>query len=383
MPTKKKIAYVSGTRADFGLMTPVLKAVSESGSLELKVYATGMHLMPLYGETVREVMWLFPDTERIEARIESDGREGAAKFAGALLPKVVEAFTKDRPHFVLLLGDRVEMLAVAVVCLYLGIPTGHLHGGERTATVDESARHAISKLASLHFTATKNSAERLMKMGEDEWRIHIVGAPALDTILHEQLPSREELAHRLGIDAGKPYLLLIQHPVSEECDVAGARVAETIAAVKSFGLPVVAVYPNADAGGKQIIAELEKERANPLFHIFQNLPHTDFLALEREAAVWVGNSSGALIESSSFKVPVVNVGMRQRGRERGGNVIDAGCDRKEIAAAIEKSLHDESYRAKLTNIVNPWGEGKTGAAIRKILDETHLDSRILAKQNAY
>lgn len=383
MQIKKKIAYISGTRADFGLIAPVLKAVEASNALALKVYATGMHLMPLFGETLSEVKKVFPNAGRIEAVIESDGRESMAAFAGALLPKVVEAFTKDRPYFVLILGDRVEMLVVALACLYLGIPTGHLHGGERTATVDESARHAISKLVSLHFASTKNSAERLKKMGEDEWRIHIVGAPALDSILHAKLPEKEGLCAKLGLDAELPFILVVQHPVSEELDDSGKQMQETLTAVKSFGLPVVVIYPNADAGGKQIITEIEKERQNPLFHIFRNVPHADFLALEREAAVWVGNSSGALIESSLFGTPVVNVGTRQRGRERGGNVIDVGYDREEIRQAIEKSLTDMDYRASLKKMKNPWGDGKTGARVAKILEQANFGPQLLSKQIAY
>ena len=382
MTINKKIAYISGTRADFGLMTPVFTAVRESKSLSLKVYTTGMHLMPLYGETVKEVTALFPDAERIEATIESDGRDGLARFAGALLPKIVAAFTSDRPDFVLLLGDRVEMLMVATACLYLGIPTGHLHGGERTATVDETARHAISKLASLHFAATEASAQRLKKMGEEERRIHVVGAPALDVILYQKLPTRAELSEKLGLKAG-PFILVVQHAVSEEIADAGKQMQETLAAVKSFGLPVVVIYPNADAGGKAIIAEIEKEREHPLFRILPSLPYEDFLALEREASVWVGNSSGALIESASFAVPVVNIGTRQNGRERGGNVLDAGYDRKAIASAIKRALTDMSYRAGLRDISNPWGKGGTGARVAHILEELAIDRSLLAKQLAY
>ncbi len=379
----RKIAYISGTRADFGLMTPVLKALEKSKTLSLRVYATGMHLMPEFGETVSEVRKLFPNAKRIEATFKTDDPAGQAEFAAALLPKAVAAFVKDRPDLVLVLGDRAEMLVVALSCLYLGIPTAHLHGGERTATVDEVARHAITKLASIHFPATAESAERLRKMGEEAWRIHMVGAPALDAILHATLPTRAELTEKLGLPAHEPFMLVLQHPVSEEIDDAGAQMAETLAAVKSFALPAVVIYPNADTGSGDIIAEIEKERKNPLFRIFKSLPHTDFLALEREAVAWVGNSSGALIESSSFGTPVVHVGTRQRGRERGGNVIDAGYDRKEIQAALEKSLHDTAYRASRRTLKNPWGDGKTGPRVASILEELELGPKLLSKRLTY
>lgn len=379
---RKKIAYISGTRADFGLMTPVLRAIEQSKKLSLLVYATGMHLMPLYGETIREVTRVFPNAERIEAVIADDTPEGQAVFAGTLLPKVVAALTKKRPGFVLLLGDRLEMLVVALVCRYLGIPTGHLHGGERSATVDDSARHAISKLASLHFPATAASAERLKKMGEEAWRIQVVGAPALDTILHAKLPSREEVCDKLGTDPKHPFILVLQHPVSEEAEDAGKQMRETLAAVQSVGLPVVVIYPNADMGGQRMIAEIEKERGNPLLRIFSSIPYEMFLAIERDAAVWVGNSSAALIESPSFGVPVINIGTRQSGRERGENVIDVDYDRREVASAITRSL-DSVYRAKLHSVRNPYGDGKTAQKIARILERLEPRERLLAKQIAY
>lgn len=377
---RKKIAYISGTRADFGLMTPVLQAIEKGDKLSLQVYAAGMHLMPDFGETVREVERLFPDAKRIDARFEGDDRASMAVFSGKLLTLVVNIFIADRPDVVLILGDRVEMLTVALACTYLGIPTAHLHGGEKTGTVDDIARHAISRMASLHLPATADSANRLKRMGEEEWRIHIVGAPALDTIRNEILPTREALFRKMGLDQSRPFILVVQHAVSEESDDAGTQMEETMKAVTSFNLPVVAVYPNADPGGRKIIAVLEKERSNPLFSLWKNLPHTDFLALEREAAVWVGNSSGALIESSSFGTPVVNIGTRQTGRARGANVIDVGYSSDDIRRAVETSLSDPAYRAGLKTTVNPWGDGHTGEKVASLLAHLEVTPRLLAKQ---
>ena len=380
---KKKIAYVSGTRADFGLMTSVLKAVRASDKLELQLYATCMHLMPEFGETINHIKKEFPEVASIQAVFEKDDREGAAKFSGDFLSKLTLEFGENRPDFVLILGDRVEMLCVAVACLYLGIPTGHLHGGEKTSTVDEIARHAITKLASIHFSATNESAERIRKMGEEEWRIRVVGAPALDVILNEELPTREELYRELGLKQENKFILLTQHSVSEEIEDAGKQTEETISAVKKTGLPVVVTYPNSDVGGREIIEVIDKEKNNPLFHIFSSLEYKTFLASEREAAVWVGNSSGAMIESSSFKTPVVNIGARQEGRQRGQNVIDVGYDRNEIFEAVKKSLEDEEYKKFLSGITNPWGDGKTGIRVREILEDLELNSRLLAKRIAY
>lgn len=380
---KMRVAYVTGTRADFGLMIPVLKAISESQKLELQMYATGIHLMPEFGFTVERVKEEFPGTKEISATFENDSRQGMAKFTGNFLGKLVDVFSHDRPDFVLTLGDRTEMLCTAVACLYLGIPTGQVHGGERTSTADELARHAITKLSHIHFPATEESAERIRKMGEDEWRIHIVGAPALDTILNEKLPTREELFRELRLDPKEQVILVTQHPVSEESNEAGEQMRETIKAIKKFNLPVVVTYPHADAGGRKIIDVIDEEKTNPLFRIIPSLGYKQFLALEREAAVWVGNSSGALIESSSFKTPVVNIGTRQQNRQRGDNVVDAGYTESEITAAIEKSLHDEVYRQKLQKVKSPWGDGKTGPRVAKILEDLVVDSKLLGKQISY
>lgn len=383
MKRKRKIAYVTGTRADFGLMTPVLKAIERSEKLSLQVYATGIHLMPRFGETAREVEALFPGAKRIAATFETDDRTSMATFASVLLPKVVLLFSKEQPDFVLLLGDRVEVLVIATACLYLGIPTGHLHGGERTATVDESARHAITKLSSLNFPATKESAERLKKLGEDAWRIHVVGAPALDAIVHEHLSSRREVAEFLKIGKDERFILAVQHPVSEEWKDAGTQMRETITALKKIALPVVAVYPNADVGARKIIVEIQKEKNNPLFRIFSSVSYKMFLALERDAAVWVGNSSAMMIESASFKTPVVNVGTRQTGRERGANVIDVGYDRNEIIKAVQKSLYDKTYRAALKKVKNPWGDGRAAERVVKTLERLPSREKLTAKQIAY
>src|SRR3989338_8682666 len=363
-------------------MSAILKTIDESPKLELQLYVTGIHLTPGFGSTYQEVKKAFPQTRPIRATFDSDDLSGAASFMGRFMTKLVETFSKDRPDFVLVLGDRPEELCVALACLYLGIPTGHFRGGEVSSTFDETARHAITKLASLHFPATKEAAKRIEKMGEEKWRIHTVGEASLDVILHQPLPSREAVLKFLGLAAGQKFILLTQHPVSYELADTSQQIRETIKAVKAIGLPVVVTYPHADAGGRKIILEIERERDNSLFKIFPSLEYKLFLALEREAAVWVGNSSGALVESSSFATPVVNIGTRQKGRQRGGNVLDVGYDQDEIIVAIKKSLA-LSYLAKLKRLKNPWGDGKTGKRVAEIIGNLTIDNKLLNKQIAY
>src|SRR3989344_88629 len=379
----KKIAYISGTRADFGLMTPVLWAIEKSSRLNLQVYATGIHLMKDFGFTFNEVRKEFPRVKKIEATFKSDDRIGTAGFTGEFMGRFVETLAEDKPDFLLVLGDRIEMLCAAVACLYLRIPVGQLHGGDRSSTVDELARHAITKLSHIHFPATVDAGERIKKMGEDDWRGHVVGAPALDIILNKQLPTREELFKKLGLDPKNNVILVTQHPVSEEIEDAGFQMEETLSAVKTFNLPVVVTYPHADAGGRKIIEVIDREKGNSQFRIFPSLTYKDFLALERECAVWVGNSSGTMIESSSFQTPVVEVGERQKDREHGDNLIKVGYDRRAISAAIDKSLNDREYLLKLTKIKNPWGDGKTGPRVVQVLEDLKIDSRLLNKQISY
>ncbi|MEK7084802.1 MAG: UDP-N-acetylglucosamine 2-epimerase [Patescibacteria group bacterium] len=380
---RKKIAYITGTRADFGLMTPVLKEIQASSRLSLQIFVTGIHLMRAFGDTKKEVKKMFPDAVMIPSIFLSDDSAGMARFTGAYLPRVISAFRRFRPDIVLLLGDRPEMLVSALACLYLRIPVAHVHGGDKTRTVDEIARHAITKLSHLHFPATLAAARRIEKMGEEKWRIHTVGAPALDAILHEKLPSRKDVYRFLRCDESQPFMMVTQHPVSDRAARAGEEMRETLDAVKKFHLPVVVVYPHADDGGKRIIAEILRERRNPLFHIFPSIEYRMFLGIEREAAAWVGNSSAAMIESASFHTPVVNVGDRQEGREHGKNVITVPHDRKKIIAAIQKSLYDTRYRARLRSVTNPWGDGNTAPRIRRILEHVTIDSRLLNKQITY
>jgi UDP-hydrolysing UDP-N-acetyl-D-glucosamine 2-epimerase len=378
----KKILYITGTRADFGLMTPILKAVEGSKKLDLCLYATGMHLMPEFGNTIALVRKEFKQAKKIDA-IFNDSQTGILDFLGSFFGKASAVLIKERPDFVLMLGDRPEMLAVASACVYAGIPSGHLHGGEKTSTNDEIVRHAITKLSHLHFTATIDAAERIEKMGEEKWRTHVVGAPALDIIFKEKLPTRAELFRHLGIDLAAKIILVIQHPVSEFWRQSAKQMAETIKAVRSFRMPAVVIYPNADPGAREMIKVIEKEKGNPLFRIIPSLPYKQFLALEREAAVWVGNSSAAMIESASFKTPVVNIGSRQQGRLHGDNVIDVGYNYKQIQKAIIKSMCDKSYQSHLKNVANPWGDGRASERVIKILETLTINSKLLNKRITY
>ena len=375
----KNIAYVTGTRADFGIITPLLKKIEQSSDCKLQLFATGMHLVPEFGQTVDLVKEKFPTLKIIDVKTDNKDKNGMAVFAGKFLNKVVDEFKKERPDLVLVHGDRVEMFCTALASFYLNLPIVHTQGGDKTTTWDDSARHAITKLAHLHFPATENSAERIKKMGEEEWRIQIVGTLGLDAVFSVNTLSRRELFQKLGLIYDSKIILVLLHPVSEQLDNGREHMKIVLNAVKRFNLPTVIVYPNTDSGSDQIIEEINKQKSNPLFKVFENLDYETFISLEKEADCWVGNSSAGVVESASFKTPVVNVGSRQTGREKGINVIDTEYSEDEIYQAINKSLNDQIFLKSLELCINPWGDGKATERIMRVLESITIDSKLLTK----
>lgn len=380
---KIKVLYVTGTRADFGLMTSVLGAIEKSDKLNLQILATGMHLMPQFGLTINDVKKIYPNVKKIQAVFKKDSKEGIAQFIAEFIPEFLKVLKKEKFDLVLLLGDRVEMLAAALCASYFGIPIAHIHGGDKTTTMDDSARHAITKLAHLHFAVTQDSADRIKRLGEEKWRIHVTGAPSLDNVLNQKLPAKDEVYAFLKIDLNKKFILVLQHPVTDLIGEAENQMKQTLDGVKSFDLPAVVVYPNADPGGRKMIQVIEQEKNNPDFRLFKNINYRMFLGIEREAAVWVGNSSGGIIESASFKTPVVNVGERQRGRPQSGNVINVTYKKADIIRAIKKSLFDINYLKKIKKVKNIWGDGKASQRIVKVLENFEINSKLLNKHITY
>lgn len=381
--SKKKILYITGTRADYGLMRTVLSAIDDHPGLELDIVATGMHIMPEFGQTIRQIRddGFAPDV--LEATYEADQKESMASFVGKCIGLLVDRMARSKPDAILLLGDRGEMLAGAVVGAYLAIPVAHLHGGELSSTVDDFARHAITKLAHVHLPATDLSAQRIERMGEESWRIHVVGAPGLDEVVSGDATSPEELFGRLSLDADKPVLLVVQHPVTMEIGQAAEQMKRTLEAATSDGRQVVVIYPNADAGGRKMIDVIRSFETLPSIRTFKSMPRRDYLGLLGIASAMIGNSSSGIIEAPSFGLPAINVGSRQDGRERADNVIDVGYDRGEVESAIETALFDEAFRARVERRENPYGSGGTGLKVADILGDMSIDDRLLEKRMVY
>ena len=380
---KRKIVYITGTRADYGLMFSVLNAIKNHPKLDLILIVTGMHLMSEFGETIKEIEKDNFELYQVKETYEKDDKASMARFVGRCVNKLVDAFNCIHPDIVLLLGDRGEMLAGAVAGAYMNIPVAHIHGGDVSGTIDDSARHTITKLSHIHFPATKKSAERIIRMGEEPWRVHVVGAPGLDTILNEKLIKPEKIAKKYNLDLSKPIVLMVQHPVTTESDDAPKQIKQTLEAIVSLKHQTILIYPNADAGGRKMIKVIKGYEKYPFIKAFKSLPHKEYLSLMKIADVMVGNSSSGIVEAPSFHLPVVNIGTRQEGRERAENVIDVDYDKNRIVKAVKKTVHDKKFKEKIKKCKNPYGDGNAGERIAKVLSEIKIDKKLLQKRMTY
>lgn len=375
----RRVCYISGTRADFGLMAHTLDLAQRSGRLEVSVCVTGAHLNPAFGETVHEIEAAgLCISGRVPVSL--DGTTGAvmAQALGAELIGITEVLERDRPDLVLVLGDRSEMLAGALAAIHLNIPVAHIHGGERSGTVDEPIRHAISKLSHIHLVATTESRERLIRMGELAEKIIITGAPGLDGITRLVHKTRAELCDTYGFQENKSIALVLYHAILQEADAADQQMQEIMEAVKECDVQVLALMPNSDAGGLVIGQVLQHYASQLGFRVVTHLERSDFVSWMAAADVMVGNSSSGIIEAATFGLRVVNVGDRQRFRERNQNTLDVQPDAGKIAAAIRRSL--AAGRGQWRNV---YGDDGAAARIVETLAALPITPDLLNKANAY
>ena len=372
-----KTAIITGSRSEYGILRSVIRGISLESNLEPKILVTAMHLEEEFGNTVNDIM--------------SDGFEIAGSFPGcprfdtpySMTLSVAQSIRgcarvlrEIKPDILVVLGDRPEALGSAVAATYLGIPIAHIHGGESTGNVDDLARNAITKLSHIHFAATKKSGERVLKMGERPDRVHVVGAPGLDEVVESEYLGTKELEDRYGFTSETGMALLVQHPVTSQHEESGRQIRQSLEALSEFDLRTVVIYPNSDAGGRRMIRVIrsfcDRDRN---FTAYPSIPRRDYLGLLNSASVMVGNSSSGIIEAPSFHLPVVNIGIRQDGRERACNVIDVPHELGEIKKAIRRCLEDNEFLERVRKCENPWGDGKSGVTIAKVISGT-LDSGV-------
>lgn len=375
----REICYVSGTRADFGLMQSTLKAINSSDGLTLNVVVTGMHLSERFGLTVREIEAAGLNVAaRIPVDIDTSTGAAMARNLAKTLEGCVTAFEQLRPDVVLLLGDRGEMLASALAAIHLNIPVVHIHGGERSGTVDEPVRHAISKLSHFHFVATEDARDRLIRMGEHGRNIHVTGAPGLDGLQGLASVERHVLLNEMEFDQQKPVALMVYHPVLQEAAAAAAGATCILDVLRQQGVQVVAMKPNSDAGSDLIRQVLEARANESGIRVVTHFSREKFASWMAAADLMVGNSSAGIIEAASFGTPVINIGSRQNLRERNANVVDVPVDGAAIGAAIVGMLKHGRFQRQ-----NVYGNGNSASRIVELLQGLPLAPAALMKTNAY
>lgn len=378
----KKVAVITGTRADYGIYYPMLQAIQWDDELELHLIVTGMHLSPNYGYTIDNIKKDgFPISARIECLFQGDTHGNMARSIGMGIMGMTQAFETVMPDCVVVLGDRGEMLAAAIVSTHMNIPLIHLHGGEVSGTIDESVRHAISKLAHVHLVATEGSKERLIRMGEDPWRIEVVGAPRVETIENTALPSLSETKHKYQLDFTGEYLLFVYHPVTTE-DHDLAILEQMLEVLLGTDMNLVCIMPNSDAGSDKITSVYKKFYHKRHFHAVTNFGPLDYLTMLKHTVMLVGNSSSGIIEAASFRVPVINIGSRQKGRERSDNVIDILENKDELIHAIGH-VQGREFQQSLNTLTNVYGRKNTSLNIVRKIKELVKSEQLIQKTITY
>jgi UDP-N-acetylglucosamine 2-epimerase (non-hydrolysing)/GDP/UDP-N,N'-diacetylbacillosamine 2-epimerase (hydrolysing) len=377
---RRRIGVVTTSRADYSHLYWPLRELAGNPEIELGVFALGPHLSPQFGNTLKEIERDgFPIQARIECLLSSDTDTGMAKTIGLAILGLADALTAWRPDLLLLIADRYEMLAPAATALALRIPIAHIEGGEVSqGAIDDAVRNALTKLAHVHFTSTETARLRVIAMGEEPWRVHRAGAPSLDHLRRSTLLDRASLEARLGLSLEPPTVVAAWHPVTILRDT-NAEADAFFAALSQAPGQIVFVYPNADAGSLALIERarsLAATRAHT--HVFVNLDAVKYWSLLGHADVLVGNSSSGIMEAASFALPVVNVGIRQQGRERARNVIDVPAESPAIRDALNRAL-SPAFRESLAGMTNPYGDGTAAQTIARVLAAVSLDG-LLIKQ---
>jgi UDP-hydrolysing UDP-N-acetyl-D-glucosamine 2-epimerase len=376
----RKIAVLTTSRADYSHLYWPLRDLAAHPEVDLRIVVLGSHLSPEFGCTVREIE---KDGFRIDARIEcllsSDTDVGMAKTIGVATLSLADTLGQMRPDLLVLIADRYELLAPASVALALRIPIAHIEGGEISAgAIDDAVRNAITKMSHIHFTGTESARLRVIAMGEEEWRVHRSGAPSLDHLRRQTLFTREQLESRLQLDLGQPTTLLAYHPVTLLRDTTEEADA-LFAALESLPEQILFCYPNVDAGSRALI---ERTRSflsgGKAGRLFVNLDSLTYWSLLRQVDLLLGNSSSGIMETPSFALPTVNVGLRQEGRERARNVLDASADGPSILEKV-RIARSEEFRRSLAGMGNPYGDGHASDRIVQILTTVPLSPELLIK----
>jgi UDP-N-acetylglucosamine 2-epimerase (non-hydrolysing)/GDP/UDP-N,N'-diacetylbacillosamine 2-epimerase (hydrolysing) len=391
--SRRVVAVFTGNRAEYGLQFPILRAIARHDALDYRLIVSGAHLDRHFGRTLAEIEADgFKVHEEVKIDLTEDTLAATAQAIGSGVMGVSRALERLRPDMFVVYADRFEGFAAVIAGTQMNVPTAHIEGGDITegGALDDSVRHAMTKLAHLHFTTNQQATNRVLAMGEESWRVHTVGFPAIDLIQDGNFASPEQVCEKLSLDLSRPVVLLTQHSVTTEFDEAAEQTLPTLEAMKRLaaeGVQVVITYPNNDAGGRRIIAELEKLAGQKLagLQLHRSLGrwlYHGVLGLARDPKIRVaclGNSSSGIKETPAFGCPTVNIGSRQLGRLRADNVIDADYDADAIYAATKRCLFDDDFRFFCGGVENPYGIGDAGPKVADVLARVPLDRTLIRK----
>jgi GDP/UDP-N,N'-diacetylbacillosamine 2-epimerase (hydrolysing) len=378
-----RLMFLTGSRGEWGYIRPLIRLCAEQESIDYRLCATNMHLLPNFGLTVNE---LIQDQITVHHKLYTalDGYTHAtmAKSLGLLVSSFVDVIVSDRPDWIVLAGDRWEQMAGAIVGAFCYVPIAHIQAGEVSGNIDGMTRHAIGKYSHLHLAANVDACDRLRKLGEEEFRVHNVGAPQLDELRNGEYSEMADASQRLGINLNDEFILVVQHPVTDSAQHSLEEIRQTLSALNHFEQNKIVILPNNDAGSSLIKEGIEEFRSGNYF-VFASLSRADYLCLLNHAVCIIGNSSSGLLEAPSFQTPAINLGDRQRGRVRASNVIDQKYISEEIVKTLNYVLSDLKFRDEVKKCINPYGDGRSSERILEILRSTKIDSRLLAKNLTY
>ncbi len=379
----KKICVVTGSRAEYGLFRPILKAIQDNKGLSLQLVATGMHLLPEFGQTIKEIKrdGFFVDKKVPIITTKSDTSSAMSQAMGKGVIGMTRAFEALRPDIVFLLGDRVETFAAASAAAIMNIPIAHSGGGASSGSVDNSMRHAISKLAHIHFAINPNRQKKLKQIGEEPGRIHLVGEVVLDAVRSTKFLSSRELEKTYSIKPNKPTILAVFHPDTFDVTSSLTQTEAFLNSLSELGIQTILLYPNADAGGRRMVKILRRSKHTDHIKLFTSLPQKDYYSIMQRAKVMVGNSSSGFNEAPAFHLPVVNIGERQKHRDNMGNVVTIPGNKKEdITRTIKKLLTNKAYYKKFAQCKSLYGNGNAAEKIADILSKIVINKELFLKQ---
>ncbi len=390
---RRKIAVFTGNRAEYGLQYPILRAIAADPRLDYQLLAGGTHLAEDFGHTAAEIE---ADGFQVARQVRVPVRPPSPAYTAQSIADTMQTVScilrEIDPDLFLVYGDRFESFGALLASTQMNVPTAHVEGGDYTegGALDDSVRHAMTKLAHLHFTTNADSSERVLRLGEEPWRVFNVGLPTLDLARAGAFASPEELVSEFELDLSRPVVLFCQHSIASEQKQALDQIRPSLAALADLaaeGFQIVATYPNNDAGGEHIVQELRRLDL-PGFQLVKSLGRRRFhgflhLMGRVGQGVLAGNSSAGIKEARAFDCPCVIVGSRQRGRLRAANVMDTGYDSSAIAAAIRSSVYDDRFRALCRTCPNPYGEGKAGERVAEVLATQPITPALIQKRLTY